>query len=297
LNSSLPETQALAKSVRPNWQGWLQASILFALVLLLYRGVFALWAEQLWTDENYSHCFLIPIFCAWVVWQNRARFKDIPIQSNWLGLPLIAASLGLLLIGVLGNENFLARLSFLFLIAGILIQFCGWKYFRAALFSWAVLFLMVPLPRMLFSQLTMPLQFLSSRLGSALLNLASVPNVREGNLIHLHSLTLDVAEACSGLRSLMSLIAVSIFYGYFFEFKAAQKWLLVFSAIPVAIVANGIRIMGTGVTGQYWGRDKSEGFFHSFSGIVVFFASFMLLIALGQAYRWAERSVKVRTAA
>ncbi len=272
---------------RLDWLGWLQILVLAALVTILYRHVLVSWTEQLWTDPSYSHCFLIPMFSAWVLWKSRDKFQNVLIQANWSGIIVTLISVGVLILGVFADENFLSRISLLLLLAGIVIQFYGWRCFQAGLFPWAALFLMVPLPRILFAQITLPLQFLSSRLGSGLLDLAGIWNLREGNLIHLHSLTLDVAEACSGLRSLMSLVTVSVIYGYVFEFKRWQRVLLVICAVPVAVMANGFRIMGSGVVGEYWGRDKSEGFFHSFSGVVVFVFSFLLLILVGQTFQWA----------
>jgi len=287
----------LAGTLRLDWLGWMQILVLAALVTALYHRIVVAWVEQLWTDPYYSHCFLVPIFSIWVIWNSRARFWNLPVQPNWSGVIITLCSLSILVLGVFGDENFLSRTSLMLLLAGLVIQFFGWRYFRAGLFPWAVLFLMIPLPRILFSQITLPLQFLSSRLGSGLLNVAGIWHLREGNLIHLRSLTLDVAEACSGLRSLMSLITVSVFYGYVFQFKRWQRLVLVLCSIPIAIVANGFRIMGSGVVGQYWGPDKSEGFFHSFSGVVVFVFSFLLLVALGHAFQLALRLFRRRATA
>lgn len=287
---------SLIANWRMNWQGWLQISALAILIVVLYQRILVSWLEQLWTDPYYSHCFFVPLFSAWVIWRTRDKFQNLPLNPNWWGMVVSVVAVGILILGVFGAEEFLSRASLLVLLAGVVIQFCGWRYFRTGLFAWAVLFLMIPLPRLLFAELTLPLQFLSSRLGSGLLDLAGVQNLREGNLIHLHGLTLDVAEACSGLRSLMSLVTVAVIYGYVFSSKTWVRFLLVIGAVPIAIVANGFRIMGTGVVGEYWGRDKSEGFFHGFSGVVVFVFSFVLLILLGQAVQRTLEMVRRRTA-
>jgi exosortase len=287
----------LSATLRFDWLSWLQISVLASFIVVLYRHFLISWVQQLWSDPYYSHCFFVPAFSLWVIWNIRGKFQNLPVQPNWSGIIVTLTALGILILGVFGDENYLSRSSLLLLIAGLAIQFFGWRCFRAILFPWAVLFLMIPLPRILFSQITLPLQFLSSQLGSGMLELAGVNNLREGNLIHLHSLTLDVAEACSGLRSLMSLITVSVFYGYIFEFKPWQRLILVLLAIPIAIVANGLRIMGTGVVGQYWGPDKSEGFLHSFSGLVVFAFSFVLLAAIGKAFQWALTLIRRRATA
>ena len=287
----------LTGALRLDWLGWLQALLLAVLVAVVYHRIVISWIEQLWTDPYYSHCFFVPMFSAWVIWNTRDKFRKLGVQSDWSGIIVSLGAVGILILGVFGAEEFLSRVSLLLLLAGVVIQFCGWHYFRTALFPWAVLFLMIPLPRILFAEITLPLQFLSSRLGSGLLDLAGIQNLREGNLIHLHSLTLDVAEACSGLRSLMSLVTVAVVYGYVFSSKRWLRLVLVIGAIPIAIVANGFRIMGTGLVGEYWGPDKSEGFFHGFSGVVVFVFSFLLLILLGQAVQWTLGVFRRRAAA
>ena len=287
----------LTGTLRLDWLGWLQISVLAVLVAMLYHRIVISWIEQLWTDPYYSHCFFVPLFSGWVIWRMRDELRVLPLKFNWWGMLISLTAVGILTLGVFGAEESLSRVSLLLLLAGVVIQFCGWRYFRTGLFPWAVLFLMVPLPRILFAEITLPLQFLSSRLGSGLLDLAGIQNLREGNLIHLHSLTLDVAEACSGLRSLMSLVTVAVVYGYVFSSKRWLRLVLVIGAIPVAIVANGFRIMGSGLVGEYWGPDKSEGFFHGFSGVVVFVFSFLLLILLGQAVQWTLGVFRRRAAA
>ena len=198
------------------------------------------------------------------------------------------------MLGVLGAENFLSRTSLLFLLAGLVIQFRGWQFFRALLFPWAVLFLMIPLPAIILNQIAFPLQFEASRLASGLLGLFGVPVLREGNIIKLPSLTLDVVQACSGLRSLVSLIAFAVMFGYFFERRVWRRVLLILAAIPIAVVANGVRIMGSGFLGQYWDPDKAQGFFHLFSGWVIFLLSLGLLAAFHSALSLLDRHAFAR---
>jgi len=261
------------------WQGLVLA---VAIALVYWRIVAALCGD--WVhDPNYSHGFFVPLFCAWVVWRERERLKSIPSRPSNSGLLVILGALGVLMLGVYGAELFLSRTSLLFLIAGLVIYMRGWRLFRALLFPWAVLFLMVPLPVIVFNQIAFPLQFQASRLASGLLGLAGVPVLREGNIIQLPSLTLDVVEACSGIRSLVSLITLAVFYGYIFEPRKILRAVLVIAAVPIAVVANGVRIMGSGLLGQYWNPDKAEGFFHTFSGWLVFVVSLVMLFALHAA--------------
>ena len=152
------------------------------------------------------------------------------------------------------------------LIAGLVIFFLGWQYFRAVLFPWAFLLLMIPIPSILFNQITFPLQLLASKVASDVLPLAGVPVLREGNVIGLPLMQLEVAEACSGIRSLLSLATLTIIYGYLMESRIWIRVLLAIASVPIAVAANSFRIVGTGLLVQYWDPEKAEGFFHLFSG-------------------------------
>jgi len=287
---------ATRRSGAPPWEGWLQVCVLAVLFALLYARIAVSMAQQWWSDANYSHGFIVPLFSAWLLWKARRRLAAEPAQPSPAGLLVIFGALAILVLGVLGAENFLSRTSLLFLLAGMVIYFRGWRFFRAVLFPWAVLFLMVPLPVIIFNRIALPLQFLASRVASGLLAAVGVPVLREGNVIHLPSLSLDVVEACSGLRSLVSLVALAVFYGYFFEPRVFRRVVLVLSSIPIAIVANGFRIMGSGLLGEYWSPDKAEGFFHLFSGWLIFVLSLGLLVLFHGAMGWMDRRLQVRQA-
>lgn len=248
------------------------------MLVVLYARIFTELVSQWLHDANYSHGFIVPFFCAWVLWRERKRYLDLPAEGSWFGFIVVLGSLLLLILGVLGAENFLARTSFLFLVAGLMIFFQGWKFFRAVLFPWAAAFLMVPLPAIIFNQIAVPLQFQASQLASGLLGLVGVPVLREGNVIRLPYITLDVVEACSGLRSLVSLITLAVIFGYLFESRVSKRVLLVLLSVPIAMIANAFRIMGSGLIGEYWSPDKAEGFFHTFSGLIIFVVAFVLLL-------------------
>jgi len=256
---------------------WIQSFLLLSILALLYYRVFLSLLSQWVHDPNYSHGFLVPAFAAWVIWKTRDRIAAVQPRPHWSGLLIAVLAMGILSLGVLGAENFLARTSFLFLVAGLVIYFWGWSCFRAVLFPWAVLFLAIPIPVIVLNKIAFPLQFLASKLASGMLTILGVPVLREGNVIHLPSLTLDVVEACSGLRSLVSLITVAVFYGYLFEDRMSRRVILVLSSIPIAVFANGLRIMGSGVLGEYVNPSLAEGFFHSFSGWLIFVLSLLLL--------------------
>jgi exosortase len=191
-----------------------------------------------------------------------------------------------------GSELFLSRISLLLLIAGLVIFLHGWRLFRAVLFPWSFLILMIPVPAIVFSQVTFPLQMLASKVAAILLPLANVPVLREGNIIHLPSMSLEVAEACSGIRSLLSLTTLAIIYGYLVEKRIWARIVLAVASIPIAVAANSLRIVGAGVLVQYWNPDKAEGFFHAFSGWLIFVVSLAILFLLHQLLRIGDACVE-----
>jgi len=260
----------------PFWQ----IAILTALSLWLYWSTLIHLAAQWWHDPNFSHGFFVPLFSAFVLWENRKRLLRIPLRPSWSGLPVLAFALCVLTVGQLGAELFLARSSLLLLLASFTVLFLGWNVFRATFFPWAFLILMIPIPAIIFNQITFPLQILASKVAAAVLSLLGVPVFREGNVINLPAMSLEVAEACSGIRSLMSLVTLAIIYGYLLEKRLWVRWLLALASVPIAVAANSIRIIGTGLLVQYWDTDKAEGYFHASWGWLIFVISLLMLYAL-----------------
>lgn len=258
-------------------RSYIQGILLLATLAALYSRVITGLAAQWWRDPNCSYGFMVPFLSLWILWNRRERIKKLIWVPNSWGLLLVLSSMGLLVLGTLGAENFLGRISLLFALAGLAIYFCGWSFFRLIFSPWVVLFLMIPLPVIIYNRIAIPLQLVASRLATTLLDLAGVPVLREGNIIRLPTISLEVAEACSGMRSLMALITISVVYAYLFEKGTWRRVVLVLSAIPIAVVTNGFRIMGSGLLGQYWSPEKAGGFFHEFSGILIFCASCLLL--------------------
>jgi exosortase len=278
-----------------SWLALWQAVILVAVIGFLYRSILWNLVGQWWTDPNFSHGFFVPMFSAFVVWRDREKLRKIPVRRSWWGLPVVVASLMTLVVGILGAELFLSRTSLILLLGGLVIYFAGWPLFRALLFPWFFLFLMVPIPSIVFNQITLPLQFFASQLATHILRMLGVPVLREGNIIILPSMPLEVAEACSGIRSLMSLGTMAIIYGYFVDSKVWRRVSLALLALPVAVAANAIRIVGTGLTVQYWDPDKGQGFFHEFSGWLIFVVSLAMLFGLHSLLRAIDRSTNKAT--
>lgn len=251
--------------------------VLLVLLLLLYREVAAKLVTDWYELPDFSHGFLIPFFSAYLVWTKRDVLRRTPVRSSWTGLPLVLFGLLLLLTGRFGADLFLSRVSFLLLAAGGLWMIFGRQMLRELKFALLVLVLAIPLPSVLFNQITFPLQLLASRMASALLPLAGVPVLREGNVIQLPAMQLEVAEACSGIRSLLSLFTLAVIYGYFLEKSTSRRVLLALASVPIAVAANAARIFGTGLCVQYWDPDKAMGFFHEFSGWLMFLVSLCFL--------------------
>ena len=283
-----PTARAFASESK--WPPVWQIAVLGGLLLWLYAPTLSHLVRQWWHDPNFSHGFFVPLFSGFVIWQEYPRLARLQPQPSWWGLPLLAFGLSILIIGQLGADIFLPRLSLLIVLAGLTVFFFGWNFFRALLFPWAFMFLMIPPPAILFNQVTFPLQLLASKVASAILSAVGVPVLREGNVIVLAIMRLEVAEACSGIRSLMSLATLAIIYGYLVERKIAMRILLAAASVPIAVVANSLRIVGTGLLVQYWDPERAEGFFHEFSGWLIFVVSLLMLYLLHRLLRifWHE---------
>ena len=265
-----------------NWK----TLVLVALVAWLYVPILIPLIRQWWMDPNFSHGFFVPLFSGFVVWEDRRRLASIPNAPSFWGLPLIMVGVFTLVLGVFGAELFLSRTSLILLIAGLVVFFLGWKMLRAVLFPLLFLILMVPIPAIVLNQITFPLQILASKVAAWSLPLCGVPVLREGNVINLPAMPLEIAHACSGIRSLLSLTTLAIMYGYVAEKRMLIRVLLALASIPIAVAANGFRIVGTGLLVQYWDPGKAEGFFHTFSGWLIFVVSLLMLFALHRCLKY-----------
>ncbi len=247
---------------------------------LVFSQVFVRLVDAWIVDGNYSHGFLIPPIALYFVWERRAQLASAVPRPSILGLGLLVGGLLVLLAGLWGSELFLSRVALLPVIAGLVLFLLGWNHLRIVLFPIAFLFLMIPIPAIIFNQIAFPLQLLASRVGEWAISAVGIPVLREGNLLVLAHTTLEVAEACSGIRSLVSLITLGIVYGYFMDPRGWVRTLIVASAVPVAILANGARVAGTGMAAHWIGQEAAEGFFHEFSGWIVFLFAFVMILVL-----------------
>jgi len=254
--------------------------VLLVSAAFLYRNVVVKLVSDWYNDDNYSHGFLIVPIAAYFAWERRDRLRAARLQPSVLGLVVVLGGLATLIAGILGAELFLSRVSMIGVLAGTVLFVLGWQHLRILTLPIAFLLLMVPLPAIIFNQIAFPLQLVASQFGQSTLTLCGIPVLREGNVIILANTTLEVAEACSGIRSLISLLTLGIIYGYFTDSRMWVRTAIAAATIPIAIIANGVRVAGTGIAAHYYGREAATGFFHTFSGWLVFIVAFAMLFAV-----------------
>jgi exosortase len=256
---------------------WAGAALLGVLVLSLYFRIAIKLVRDWITIPDYSHGLLIPFFVAFLIWDKRRILFSTPLNASWAGVPLVGLGLFVLLAGIFGADLFLSRFSFVMLTAGVIWTLFGREMLKEFRFILFVMFLAIPFPALILNHITFPLQLMASRVAAELLPYAGVPVLQDGNIIRLPAMPLEVAEACSGIRSLMSLFTVAVIYGYFIEHGTLRRTLLAVASLPIAVAANVARIFGTGLCVQYWDPEKAMGFFHEFSGWLMFIVSLSCL--------------------
>jgi exosortase len=274
---------------------WWGPAVLVVLLAAVYFRIAGKLVFDWYDIPDYSHGFLVPLFSIYIMWENRERIRNTPVSQSWSGLPLVILGLGVVILGVFGADLFLSRISFLILAAGLIWTFMGRTMLGVLRFPLLILLLAIPFPEIVFNKITFPLQLLASDVASAILPLFHVPVLHEGNVIELPVMKLEVAEACSGIRSLMSLFTLAIFYGYFLENTVWRRVVLALASVPIAVAANAARIVGTGLCVQYWDPDKAMGFFHEFSGWVMFVISLSCLYLVHRIMRLVAPPQKAKT--
>ena len=260
---------------------WVAWAWFGALLLLSYAPVLWRLVGQWDSDPDMGHGFFVPLVVGFIVWQKRAELLALQPAPNWWGLAVVLYAGLQLWIATLGAELFLARTAFVISVIGIVLLLGGTAWVRALAFPLFLLFFMIPIPTVVYNSITFPLQLLASRVSTEALDLMQIPVLREGNVLELAEQKLSVVEACSGIRSLLSLTFLSLVYGYFFETKVWMRVVLFAATIPIAIVANASRVTLTGVLTEYK-PELAEGFFHTASGWVIFMVALAILILLHQ---------------
>ena len=252
-------------------------SVLGAVFLLAYFGVLKGLFDTWYNNEDYSYGFLIPLVAAYLIWEKKGQLKSIRVSSNWMGAPFFFFFLLVSIYGMLGSSPSAVRPAIPFMLLAIVLFCFGKSALKAVWFPLFFLVFMIPLPTVVQTGIGVPLKLLSTKLGAVLLHLFGVSVFVQGNVIDLGVTQLQVVDACSGLRYILPLLALGVLFAYFFEKTKWKQVALVIFTIPVSVITNGIRIGATGILAQKYGSGMAEGFFHDFSGWVVFMFAFALL--------------------
>ncbi len=257
--------------------------IVFLIVVLsaflgLYFHVILEMTDVWRTNDNYSHGFFIPLISIYMIYGIRHNISRVSINPSNIGLLLIVIGLGQLYVASVGSEYFLQRTSMIIVLFGVSIFLWGFKVTQLLLLPIAYLIFMVPLPAIVWNKIAFPLQLFSSACTESAVRMFGIPIFREGNVLHLAQTTLEVIDACSGLRSLNTMFALSTALAWFSTFATWKKWILFLSAAPIAIFANIIRLTLTAFLASKYGEQAAQGFLHEFSGLFTFVFGLALLV-------------------
>jgi len=244
-------------------------------------------------NEDYSYGFLIPLISAYLFWEKRKVLREISLQGFWGILPILVFFVLFSLYGILGSSGNISMPSIPILII-LFTGFCfGIESVRKLILPLGFLFFMIPLPPIIDRYIGLYLKTISSKLGGALIGLFDIPVHVSGNVIDLGVIQLQVVDACNGLRYIFPLLALGILYAYFFERVAWKRIFCVLITVPLGVLINALRIGVTGILANSFGRQFSEGFFHAFSGWILFVTAFIILFLIGRLLAFFPQNVKV----
>jgi exosortase len=264
---------------------WVAIAWFGVLLILAYYPILRHLVWQWSTDGDVGHGFFVPVVAGYIAWQRRDKLAALHWNPAWWGIALLAWGAVQAYIGLLGAELFLQRTAFLISLVGMLLVLGGTALIRELAFPLLLLPFMIPLPTVVYNQITFPLQLFASRVAETLLGAIDIPVLRDGNVLTLASQTLSVAEACSGIRSLLSLSFLALVYAYFFDTKVWMRWALFLGILPIAILANAGRVTITGILSE---RDPelARGIFHEMEGFVIFMIAMVMLFVLHLLINW-----------
>lgn len=254
--------------------------LLIGALLVLYLPFLQKLVSDWGTNDDYSHGYFIPFLTIYFIYSRRDELKGLSLTPNNFGLAVILAGLVQLIIAKIGSEYFLQRTSFIMVLLGLVLFFLGWRHLKRLIVPIGYLIFMVPLPAIIWNKIAFPMQLFASFLTEKVVYSFGIPIYREGNVLHLAQTTLEVVAACSGLRSLVTMFALSGALALLSSLSVKKKFILFISALPIAIFANICRLTFTALLATRMGAEAAQGFLHEFSGILVFMIGTGLLIAV-----------------
>ncbi len=264
---------------------------LLVLVLLLGAVYHSIVYEMIldWKkDDNYSHGFLVPFIAAYLAYMRKNDLLAAVVRPCNAGLAVIAMGLGVLFLGWLATEYFTMRTSLVIIMAGSVLYLLGLEVFKILLAPLCYLLLMVPIPYIIYDAAAFPLKLFVTKVSVLSMKALGIVVWQEGNILMFPNITLEVADACSGLRSIMSLLALGAAYAFVLHSTTRDRVILILSTLPIAVFTNCLRVIATGILAQYYGSAAAEGFFHEFAGMFVFGAAVVMFVALGSSLkRWS----------
>jgi len=255
--------------------------IFFAVLLLLYLPVFPQWGKDIFTNENNQHCMAIPFISLYAVYLKRGVLKEkLAAQGLRRGNPyLFIAGICTYLLGIAGGIIFFQQLSLIVLIAGSVLYLYGRAIFFELAFPLFYLVFTVPVPEAAYQAFSSPMKLFASKAAARVIRLCGIPVYQEGVNLFFPYTSIEVVDACSGMRSLVSLLAVSTVFAYFFQKKFLSRALIVCSAVPIAVFSNVVRIVLTGIIAHAFGQEYAQGVLHTVLGTAVVIVIGVALIA------------------
>ncbi|MCX5807657.1 MAG: VPLPA-CTERM-specific exosortase XrtD [Proteobacteria bacterium] len=258
---------------------WIKAGIYAFLIVITFYSALNQLVFHDWDREDYSHCLLIPFIVLYLIWDYRQALIGTPSVVDKKGFILLMAGILLFWLGELGGEYYTMYLSLWLVVVGLVWVHFGWNKIKVLWFAFFVMLTMFPFPNIINVRITFALKLIATKLGVLILQAYGMSAYREGNIIDLGFTQLQVVEACSGLRFVMPLMVLSLLLAFWFRAHIWKRTALFLSSIPIAILMNSFRIAGTGVLYSVWGAQVAEGFFHDFSGWLVFMFTIPILLA------------------
>ncbi|NCO52155.1 MAG: exosortase [Deltaproteobacteria bacterium] len=269
------ETDILTQ--KPSTASFVLLSVISGLFMWLCLPIMIFMWTLWFGDIGHNNGVLMPLVSLYLIWSKRDQLKSLEAQPSWWGLLFLFFSVCVMLLGIGSAERFTQEVAMVMLLIGIVWFNLGNKVSRAVTFPMLFLFLMIPPPMMFYAGLSVKLQLFSTKISMVFLHLLNIPVYNEGNVISLPSMQLQVAEACSGIRSLFSLFTLGVIFAYLFQRHWTWRLILILSTIPIAILFNALRISGTCILAQYWSPKITDSFNHFMSGWIVFIFAFLAL--------------------